>query len=83
MAAGADYYRQVLGQYQERFGAYSGGSAQSRFAESLLILGLEGSRDETSTLWVFKDQKGVGACGQAPEVGRVESEFAVWMSNRV
>jgi hypothetical protein len=33
-------------------------SVGSHFAESLLILGLEGSRPESYRLWVFKEQNG-------------------------
>jgi hypothetical protein len=32
-------------------------SGQSRYAELLLILGLEGSRDVSSTVWVFKERQ--------------------------
>jgi hypothetical protein len=57
-------------------------SVESKCAESLLILGLEGSREECSTLWVFK--VGIEPVGvkEAKEVGGSGFSFMLAAGNK-
>src|SRR4051794_177902 len=77
-----DRDREVLGQYLERFGTIDLRKVdEASLPKSLLILGLEGSRDGCSGLWVFKHRiEPVSSERREKWVGELEVKFPCWVS---
>jgi hypothetical protein len=73
---------QVLGQYLERFGTIDLRKLdEASLPKSLSILGLEGSREGCSGLWVFKHRiQPVSSERREKWVGELEVKFPCWVS---